>query len=58
MLAGAPAAAETTVPPSAMIVAVAQHFVAAKFHRSDECRFSIAFDVTQVHPQPGGDTWR
>ncbi len=56
-LSGAPAAAETTAPPEAMIVDVAQNFVASKFDRPADRRFSLAFDVARVHPQPGGDYW-
>lgn len=39
-------------PDQGFIVGVAQHFVVETLDLTPESRFSIAFDITYVHPQP------
>lgn len=44
-------------PPAQFIISTAHQFVAEHFERPVDKRFSISFDITQIHPQPGGDYW-
>lgn len=51
------AARGAEAPPAPFIASMAHQFVAEHFQRPADKRFSISFDVTQIHPQPGGDYW-
>lgn len=51
------AARGAEAPPAAFVISMAQQFVAENFERPADKHFSISFDITQIHPQPGGDYW-
>ena len=44
-------------PDEGLIISVAQHFVAEFLDLPAASRFSIALDVSYVHPQPEGNYW-
>ena len=44
-------------PDEGFIISVAQHFVAEFLDLPAASRFSIAFDVSYVHPQPERNHW-
>lgn len=57
LLAAAPAAAQSDVPPEPVIVAMAQHLVQDHFMRNGGAPYHIEFDTADLHPQPEKNYW-
>ena len=49
--------AEDNAPDNGIIIGVAQQFVAEQLNLPPESHFSIAFDITYIHPQPEPNYW-